>query len=215
MPAKASGPARSELCWTAPTSTPMAMANTAGSAPRSTSTIHHAAASTGSAFGRTLKNFHSCRSRNLRMCPCTIDDGGGAIQRIAARVPRSLLLRHLVSPLGKTASIHHQAARNVDRLASHVGALAGYQKSNNIGHILGLTDSSNRNSRNALLDQLAGLLAEACDAQLTIDLRPHVGIDEARADTVHPNAVGRKRRGQAARHADHRRFADRVHQAGC
>ena len=42
---------------------PMAMANNAGSAPRSRSTDHHPTASGESAFGRTAKNFHSGRAR--------------------------------------------------------------------------------------------------------------------------------------------------------
>ena len=39
----------------------MAIANTAGRIPRRMSAAHHAAASAGSALGRTLKNFHSLR----------------------------------------------------------------------------------------------------------------------------------------------------------
>src|SRR5207244_5359352 len=42
---------------------PRAMANTAGSTPRRTSTTHQAMARRRSAFGRTPKNLHSLRSR--------------------------------------------------------------------------------------------------------------------------------------------------------
>src|SRR5262245_18215699 len=41
----------------------MAMAKTAGSTPRSTRRPHQVNARTGSALGRTAKNFHSLRSR--------------------------------------------------------------------------------------------------------------------------------------------------------
>ena len=50
---------------TAPTSTPIAMAKTAGRTPRSTRTAHHRQASGPSAFGRTAKNFHSLRARDV------------------------------------------------------------------------------------------------------------------------------------------------------
>jgi hypothetical protein len=47
---------------TAPTSTPIAIANAAGRIPLSRRDVHQVAARAGSAFGRTLKNFHSLRS---------------------------------------------------------------------------------------------------------------------------------------------------------
>ena len=62
MPTNASGPARESPLCTAPTRTPIAMANVAGSAPRSRRASHHASARPGAAFNRTLKNFHSLRS---------------------------------------------------------------------------------------------------------------------------------------------------------
>src|SRR5947209_7388880 len=54
--------------------TPIAIANTPGSTPRRTRTVHHAIASGRSAFGRTPKNCHSLRSRRRR----TADGIGGA-----------------------------------------------------------------------------------------------------------------------------------------
>src|SRR4051794_4397779 len=70
-PTRARGPARLLPDSTAPMSTPMAMANTAGSAPRRMSTTHQAAANGASAFGRTLKNFHSWRSLSRLSTRCT------------------------------------------------------------------------------------------------------------------------------------------------
>ena len=43
----------------------MTMANSAGRTPRSTITVHQAAARARSARGRTPKNFHSLRARRL------------------------------------------------------------------------------------------------------------------------------------------------------
>ena len=65
-PMSASGATRSSPRCTAPTSVPMAMANSAGRIPRSTSTAHQAAASVRSARGRTPKNFHSLRRGDPR-----------------------------------------------------------------------------------------------------------------------------------------------------
>src|SRR5438445_586205 len=65
-PTKVSGPATLSPCCTAPTSTPMAMPNTAGSTPRRMSTTHQLMARKRSAFGSTPKNFHSLRSRRRR-----------------------------------------------------------------------------------------------------------------------------------------------------
>src|SRR3954454_4896786 len=64
MPVKVSGPPSACPFSTAPTRTPIAIANSAGSTPRSSSTAHHRIASVRSARGSTPKNFHSCRSRN-------------------------------------------------------------------------------------------------------------------------------------------------------
>ena len=58
---------------TAPTSRPMAMAKSAGSTPRSTSTAHQAIASGPSRLGKTEKNliwsFESKRFEHGRYCP--------------------------------------------------------------------------------------------------------------------------------------------------
>src|SRR5271169_7154646 len=62
VPANASGPARESPRCTAPTSTPIEIANAAGRVPLSRRDVHQAAARPRSAFGRTLKNFHSLRS---------------------------------------------------------------------------------------------------------------------------------------------------------
>src|SRR5438552_205778 len=66
MPTKVSGNASGPSCWTAPTSMPIATANTAGNVLRNSSTIHQPLARRLSAFGRTAKNFHSSRSYNRR-----------------------------------------------------------------------------------------------------------------------------------------------------
>src|SRR6202167_2668181 len=62
VPTNASGPAREWPRCTAPTSTPIAIANAAGRIPLSRRLDHQAAARPGAAFGRTAKNFHSLRS---------------------------------------------------------------------------------------------------------------------------------------------------------
>ena len=59
-----------------------------------------------------------------------------------------------------------------------------------IGHILRLPHSSKWDRRGALSGQLAGLHPQAAHAEVTIELGKHVRVDEARADTVHPNAIG-------------------------
>ena len=66
-PTIASGAARLAPCCTAPTSTPVASANAAGRTPRSSTTVHQPTASAASAFGRTLKNFHSLDSVSFRI----------------------------------------------------------------------------------------------------------------------------------------------------
>ena len=63
LPVRASGRPSESPCCTAPTSTPMEIANSAGNAPRNSSTTHHTDASPGAAFGSTVKNFHSFRAR--------------------------------------------------------------------------------------------------------------------------------------------------------
>ena len=76
-PTAASGPARSRPPWTAPTSAPVATANTAGSTPRHPSTTHQATARPGSALNRAPKKRHSWRSRRA-----WIDMGGSAYRRL-------------------------------------------------------------------------------------------------------------------------------------
>src|SRR5215831_1749043 len=61
-PTEASGHSKPLPALTAAISAPMAMANTAGSTPRSSKRAHHAIANPASAFGSTEKNFHSSRS---------------------------------------------------------------------------------------------------------------------------------------------------------
>lgn len=73
-PAKASGPDSGWPCWTAPTSTPMAMAKAAGRMPRNSNTAHQAVASAGAAWKSAAKNFHSLRAvsqGNMRTSPAT------------------------------------------------------------------------------------------------------------------------------------------------
>src|SRR5262245_53567758 len=77
-PISASGPKSGLLSCTAATRTPIAIANAAGSVPRSTSTIHHAVASPRSALGREAKKIHSLRSA----------------RRISSSLARDLLVRH-------------------------------------------------------------------------------------------------------------------------
>src|SRR3989442_1046689 len=93
IPAKVSGPARWSPRCTAPTSTPIAMANTAGSRPRRTSATHQATARTRSAFGRTPKNVHSLRSRRRRNTDRLLSDRSSA--RGASLEGRT---RHCLSP---------------------------------------------------------------------------------------------------------------------
>src|SRR5947209_14319240 len=73
QPTAASGADRLAPCCTAPTRSPMAMANTAGNKPRRMSAAHQPQASPKSAFGRTLKNFHSLRWRRLPRSMARID----------------------------------------------------------------------------------------------------------------------------------------------
>src|SRR6266851_5440756 len=96
---------------TAATSTPMAIANTAGSTPRRTSTTHHAVARKRSAFGRTPKKIHSLRAVScritVRVSPQTLDgcafqecesyrDRGIIVYRIKARSTTESLERLLL-----------------------------------------------------------------------------------------------------------------------
>src|SRR2546429_9756563 len=63
-PTSPSGAVRSSPRWTAPTRLPIAMANSAGSDPRSTRSVHHATANARSACGSTPANVHSLRARS-------------------------------------------------------------------------------------------------------------------------------------------------------
>jgi len=65
-PTKASGPARGSPRWTAPTRTPIAIANTAGSRPLKTNTVHQTDARPRSAWANAPKNFEPLLSSNLR-----------------------------------------------------------------------------------------------------------------------------------------------------
>ena len=104
-PTKASGPARSSPACTAPTSTPIAMANRAGRRPRATSTTHQATARGRSARGRTAKNFHSGRSRSRR----TIDGPPGALG--SSRMHRVDQEGSLATMAGATGWSHFSTAR--------------------------------------------------------------------------------------------------------
>src|SRR5690348_813136 len=64
-PVKASGPASGAPRCTAPTSSPMTIANRAGNKPRNTSTTHQAHASGRSARARTPKNRQELAARSL------------------------------------------------------------------------------------------------------------------------------------------------------
>src|SRR4029079_17303030 len=63
-PTNASGWLKSAPRCTAPTSAPIATANSTGSTPRRTRTVHHNAASAASALGRTEKNCQALRPRS-------------------------------------------------------------------------------------------------------------------------------------------------------
>src|ERR1700694_5121547 len=78
VPANASGPARESPCCTAPTSTPMAIANAAGRVPLSSRAIHQPAARPGAAFGRTLKKIHSLRAVSRWSTPYSATETGFA-----------------------------------------------------------------------------------------------------------------------------------------
>src|SRR5262245_35874634 len=91
-PTNARGPPRAPPAWTAPTSVPMATANTAGSTPRRNRTVHHAAVSAPSARGRVAKNFHSLRARTV--VPIMAEPGGPRGVRQLA--PRRLVHQRLI-----------------------------------------------------------------------------------------------------------------------
>src|SRR5262249_16843212 len=78
------GPSGAPRC-TAPTSDPIATANSAGSTPRRMRTTHQAAASAASAFGSTLKNCHSLRARSAVSMSLLAETArrhaGGAMER--------------------------------------------------------------------------------------------------------------------------------------
>ena len=85
-----SGPPRGALCWMAPTSTPMAIANTAGSNPRKSRTVHHARANDRSARPSTPKNFHpspACNFLSIALC----DSGAEAWFLIHQMVPANMV----------------------------------------------------------------------------------------------------------------------------
>src|SRR4029450_4254287 len=63
-PVRASGPTTGRACSITATMTPVATAKIAGIVPVRINKAHQIAASTGSAFGSTAKNCHSCLARN-------------------------------------------------------------------------------------------------------------------------------------------------------
>src|ERR1700722_235321 len=85
MPTRASPSTRRSPRCTAATSTPMAIAKTAGSTPRRTRTTHHATARGPAALGKAAKNFHSLRVRRRSNTGPSFD------MKIAVGVPRLFL----------------------------------------------------------------------------------------------------------------------------
>src|ERR1700730_2056411 len=110
--------------------------------------------------------------------------------------------------------VHHETTGDVDGLAGHVGRLAGGEEADHVGHVLRLLDAAERNLLDALLEVLAGLEPHEPFARLAVDLEDHVGLHDAGADAVGPDAVPRVGQGQAPGHADHRGLRDAVDERG-
>src|SRR4029077_20205900 len=110
--------------------------------------------------------------------------------------------------------VHHEATGDVDGLAGHVGRLAGGEEADHVGHVRRLLDAAERDLLDALLEVFAGPEPHEPFARLAVDLEDHVGLHDAGADAVGPDAVGGVGQGQAPGHADHRGLGDAVDQRG-
>ena len=84
-----------------------------------------------------------------------------------------------------------------------------------MGDILGLRRAAERNAGDALAYILARLPAKLLNADFTIELRPHVGLDEPRTHAVDADTVASERRREASGETDHRGLAHRIRQCGC
>src|SRR5437773_3344598 len=90
---------------TAATSTPMAIANAAGSTPRRMSTTHHAIARKRSAFGRAPKKIHSLRAVSFPITVRVSQTLGGRVSQKRESISvRGLRASYPVSNFGWTAS---------------------------------------------------------------------------------------------------------------
>ena len=96
-------------------------------------------------------------------------------------------------------SVTNHPARHVDCLTGHVVRLARGKKSDHARHVLGLLRTTERDGSDAFLPVLARLFPKKPDANVAVDLLPHLRIDQARAHAVHPQAIFRAGRREAAR----------------
>ena len=106
-----------------------------------------------------------------------------------------------------------KAARLLNQTGLYLKARARYQEADDARHVLGSFRATQRDRRKAFARILTWLFAELVDAYFSIELREHVGVHETWTHAVDSNAVARVAQRQATRHADDRRFADRVWQS--
>src|SRR5918912_3376010 len=98
----------------------------------------------------------------------------------------------------RSCLMHDQATGDIDGLTCHVISFARGEEAYDVGLVLGLLGTAKWDRRDAFLPVLTRLLTQLSDAHFAIDLLPHLGVHQARADAVHAHAVFRIRRRQAA-----------------
>src|SRR5918911_2685182 len=89
----------------------------------------------------------------------------------------------------RSCLMHDQATCDIDGLTCHVISFARGEEAYDVGHVLGLLGTAKRDRRDAFLPVLTRLLTQLPDAHFAIDLFPHLGVHQARADAVHAHAL--------------------------
>src|SRR5204863_4971217 len=130
----------------------------------------------------------------------------GWLKMIQPSCPSFFIWSLSVMRVSLLLSLHHEAAVHAEGLAGHVARAWRGEEADHRGDVFRRFHPSERHRRLSLPRELFGSHAEQCPL-LARDLRPHVGLHEARADAVDADAVGAVREREALRHADDGRLA--------